>query len=118
MSGYLIARESEMEQNGKWTLVRRALDLNALGMGLVEIPPGGDIPAHDETDRDQEEVFITLSGSPTLLIGDDEHPAPAGTYARVDPELRRQVVNRGPEPARVLIVSAPRSSGYAPMGWN
>jgi quercetin dioxygenase-like cupin family protein len=118
MPGYTIARDAEMETNGKWTLVRRALALESFGIGLVDIPPGGDIPAHDETERDQEEVFIVLSGTPTLIVGGDEHDAPAGTYARVDPEVHRQVVNRGDEPARVLIVSAPRGSGYEAMGWN
>jgi hypothetical protein len=28
------------------------------------------------------------------------------------------MVNRGDEVASVLIVSAPRQSGYEPMGWN
>ena len=56
-------------------------------------------------------------------IGDDrsidgvDHPAPAGTYARLDPEPKRTVRNDGDGPATVLIVSAPRSSGYEPMGW-
>lgn len=118
MASYTIARDTDMERDGNWTLVRRALEVESFGIGLVEIPPGGDIPAHDETGRDQEEVFIVLSGSPTLIIDAEEHAAPAGTYVRVAPAVRRQVVNRGDDPARVLIVSAPTSSGYQPMSWN
>jgi hypothetical protein len=38
-------------------------------------------------------------------------------FARLDPEHRRTVRNDGSEPADVLIVSAPRSSGYEPMAW-
>jgi hypothetical protein len=37
--------------------------------------------------------------------------------ARLDPEHRRTVRNDGDEQASVLIVSAPRSSGYEPMSW-
>lgn len=118
MHGYAIVHRDDMERNGNWSLCRRALDLGALGMGLVEIPPGGSIPGHDEAERDQEEVFIVLSGAPTMLIGKEEHPAPAGTFVRVDPELWRQMRNDGTEPASVLIVSAPRTSGYEAMGWN
>ena len=118
MNEFQIVHRDDMETNGNWTLCRRALDLGSLGMGLVEIPPGGSIPAHDETERDQEEVFIVLSGSPVLVIDDQEHPAPEGTFARIDPALRRHVTNPGPDPAQVLIVSAPRTSGYEPMGWN
>jgi hypothetical protein len=46
-----------------------------------------------------------------------EHPAPAGTFARVDPEPTRTVVNSSDEPTTVLIASAPRSSGYEPLDW-
>jgi hypothetical protein len=37
---------------------------------------------------------------------------------RLDPELRRTVRNTSERPISVLIVSAPRTSGYEPMGWN
>lgn len=117
-AGYTIAHRDALERDGNWSLCRRSLGLASFGMGLVDIPPGGSIPAHDESDRDQEEVFIVLSGNPTLVIDGEEHPAPAGTFARLDPHLHRQVVNPGTEAASVLIVSAPRGSGYEPMGWN
>jgi len=97
--------------------VRRSLDCRSFGVNLVEIPPGGSIPEHDETGRDQEELFFVVSGSPVLVIDDDEQPAAPGTFARVDPSHRRTVRNRGDEPASVLIVSAPRTSGYVPMDW-
>ena len=70
-----------------------------------------------ETDRDHEEVFIILDGSPSLVVDGREIETPAGTFARLDPHLSRTVVNHGEEPASVLIVSAPRSSGYEPMEW-
>ena len=35
----------------------------------------------------------------------------------LDPGLQRTVVNRGEEIAAVLIVSAPRTSGYEPLDW-
>jgi mannose-6-phosphate isomerase-like protein (cupin superfamily) len=62
-------------------------------------------------------MFYVLSGSPTLVVDGEEHPAGAGTLARLDPEHRRTVRNGGEEPASVLIASAPRSSGYEPMEW-
>jgi len=107
----------DLERTGNWLLARRSLGVEAFGINVVDIPVGGRIPEHDETSRDQEEVFVVLSGSPVLVVDGHEHPAPAGTLARLDPEPRRTVVNSGDEPARVLIVSAPRSSGYVPMDW-
>ena len=115
--GVTIRRREELERTGNWLLARRSLGLRAFGMNLVEIPPGGAIPEHDETERDQEEVFVVLSGSPALVVDGEEMAAPAGTFARLDPELRRTVANPGSEPALVLICSAPRTSGYEPMEW-
>jgi uncharacterized cupin superfamily protein len=115
--GYKLAHWDDCETAGNWRLVRRTLELDAFGINLVEIAPGEQIPEHDETGRDQEEVFYTLEGDPTLVIDGEDHPARAGTFARLDPEHRRTVRNDGPVPARVLIVSAPRSSGYEPMEW-
>ena len=114
---FKLAHRDDCETTGNWRLVRRTLDLHAFGVNLVDIPPGEQIPEHDETGRDQEEVFYVVSGSPTLVVDGDDHPAPAGTFARLDPEHTRTVRNDGEEPASVLIASAPRSSGYQPMEW-
>ena len=115
--GYVIAHESELERTGGWTLVRRSLGCRSFGVNLVEIPPGGSIPEHDERERDQEELFYVVTGTPTLVIDGVDHPAGPGVFARVDTELRRTVRNDGPEPCSVLIVSAPTTSGYTPMEW-
>jgi mannose-6-phosphate isomerase-like protein (cupin superfamily) len=114
---YKIAHLDELERTGGWGLVRRSLEIESFGANVVEIGPGETIPEHDERDRDQEELFFVLSGTSLLSIDGEEHPAPAGTFARLDPEHRRTVRNPGPDVASVLIVSAPRTSGYQPMGW-
>ena len=107
----------DCETTGTWSLVRRTLGVQAFGVNVVEIPPGDQIPEHDETERDQEEVFFVVSGSPTLVVDGEHHPARAGTFARLDPQHTRTVRNDGEVPAQVLIASAPRSSGYVPMEW-
>jgi uncharacterized cupin superfamily protein len=112
-----LAHRDDCETAGDWQLVRRTLELRAFGVNVVEIPPGEQIPEHDEVDRDQEEVFYVLTGSPTLLIDGESHPARAGTFARLDPVHSRTVRNDSDDPASMLIISAPRSSGYEPMSW-
>jgi quercetin dioxygenase-like cupin family protein len=114
---FKLAHRDECEMAGNWQLVRRTLELRAFGVNVVEIAPGEQIPEHDEADRDQEEVFYVLGGSPTLVVDGESHAADAGTFARLDPVHRRTVRNDGDEPASVLIISAPRSSGYEPMEW-
>jgi mannose-6-phosphate isomerase-like protein (cupin superfamily) len=114
---FQIAHTDDCETAGNWRLVRRTLDVGSFGINVVEIPPGEQIPEHDETGRDQEEVFYVLAGSPTLVIDSEEHHVRAGTFARIDPNHSRTVSNGGEETASVLIVSAPRSSGFQPMDW-
>lgn len=118
MTGFHIAHRDEMERSGNWSLCRRALGLRSFGMGLVEIPPGESIPEHDETERDQEEVFVFLNGEATIVIDGTEHGVGEGTFVRVDPELQRTVRNTSDTSISVLIISAPRRSGYEPMPWN
>ena len=118
MAVFTIVHLDELERPfPKWALARKSLGLSSFGMNVVELPPGETIPEHDETERDQEEVFLTLSGAVSVVIDGEEHPAPAGTFVRLDPEPQRTVVNTGDADASVLIISAPRTSGYEPMGW-
>jgi uncharacterized cupin superfamily protein len=117
MSDFTILQVDEVETSGNWLLARRSLGLTAFGMNIVDIAPGERIPEHDETERDQEEVFVVVSGTPEIVIDGEAHELTAGCMARLDPHLTRTVSNPGSEPARVLIVSAPRTSGYEPMEW-
>ena len=118
MNGLTIRHDDELERDyGKWVLVRRSLGVSSFGINAVELPPGESIPEHDETGRDHEELFLVLEGEPTLVVEDADHPLREGSFARLDPTLKRTVRNDGDSVARVLIVSAPVSSGYEPMGW-
>lgn len=118
MADYTIMHVDELEHPWpKWILARKSLGVRSFGMNITELQPGEQIPEHDETERGQEEVFVTLSGSPTMVIEGQEHPAPEGTYARLDPAPKRHIVNNGDTTARVLIISAPTTSGYVPMDW-
>jgi uncharacterized cupin superfamily protein len=115
--GYVIADRDELERAGNWSLVRRSVGCRSFGVNLVDIAPGESIPEHDETDRDQEELFYVISGSPSIVIDGEDHDAPSGTFARIDPARRRTVRNDGEQVSSVLIMSAPTTSGYQPMEW-
>ena len=118
MPGFTIKHLNDFERPfPKWALARRSLGLQSFGMNVVELPPGESIPEHDETPTDQEEVFIILSGEATMVIDGNDHPAPAGTFTRLDPEPLRTVANRSDGDVTVLIVSAPRTSGYTAPDW-
>ena len=117
MPGYTVKHLDDLERSGRWSLVRRTLGVGSFGLNVVEMAPGQGIPEHDETGRDQEEVFVVLDGELVFVVDGDRHPAPRGTFLRCDPSATRTAVNESDAAARLLIVSAPRSSGYEPMDW-
>ncbi|HEY6016433.1 MAG TPA: cupin domain-containing protein [Gaiellaceae bacterium] len=114
---FTIVHTDDLERSGRWALVRRSLELRSFGANMVEIQPGTQIPEHDETERDQEEVFLVLQGDAVAVLDGVRYAAPAGTFVRADPEVVRTIANDSDAPATVLIVSAPRSSGYEPLDW-
>lgn len=118
MGDFTIKHDDELERDyGKWVLVRRSLGVSTFGINTVELPPGDSIPEHDETGRDHEELFFVVDGTPTLVVDGADHPLREGSFARLDPQPKRTVRNDGKSVARVLIVSAPVSSGYEPLDW-
>jgi uncharacterized cupin superfamily protein len=114
---FTVGHEDDFERSGRWVLVRRSLGVESFGLNMVEIEPGSRIPEHDETESDQEEVYIVLAGTAVAIVDGVEHPAPAGTFVRLDPEPLRTIANVGDEPVKLLMVSAPRASGYEPPDW-
>ena len=65
--GYTIKRIDEFEEmegsgGATWRLARKSLGAEAFGFNVVDIEAGGEIPAHDHTGDNQEEVFIILEG--------------------------------------------------------
>lgn len=81
--------------------LRRALGVSTFGMNQIVLQPGerGRIHAHAR----QEEVYIILEGTLTLLVDGEPVDLPTGRVARVAPEVRRQLANFGP--GRVVLIA-------------
>jgi uncharacterized cupin superfamily protein len=109
----------EMEGSGgcTWHLARKSLGAEAFGFNVVDIEPGGELPAHDESESGQEEVFAVLGGEAVLVANEEEFPAPAGTFVRYSPSVKRSVRNRSDSPVRILLIGVPGDSGYEPLSW-
>jgi quercetin dioxygenase-like cupin family protein len=121
--GYTIKSVDEFEEmegsgGATWRLARKTLRAESFGFNVVDIAPGGQIPQHDHTGDNQEEVFIILEGRATIIAGDNEHEAPAGTYCRYAPEVSRTIRNDSDAKVRALLVGVPVDSGYQQMPWG
>jgi uncharacterized cupin superfamily protein len=122
MANYAIKQRDEferMEGSGDctWLLARKALGTGAFGYNLVEIAPGGQIPAHDEGQSRQVELYVILEGEAVMLLDGEEHPAPAGTFASLEPPATRQILNRSDSPVTALLIGVQPEGGYEPMSW-
>jgi uncharacterized cupin superfamily protein len=100
-----------------WMLARKALGTSAFGFNLVEIEPGGSLPEHDEAGSGQVELYIVLEGDATIAVDGQELPAPAGTYASLDPGSSRTLLNHSDEPVTALLVGVLPNDGYQPPPW-
>jgi uncharacterized cupin superfamily protein len=108
-----------MEGSGgaTWRLARKALGTRSFGYNLVEIAPGGQIPEHDETGSGQDELYIILEGEATMRLGGKDHPAPAGTFASIDPPASRTILNRSDAPVTALLIGVDPTGSYEPASW-
>jgi uncharacterized cupin superfamily protein len=121
--GYTIKRVDEFEEmegsgGATWRLARKTLGAESFGFNVVDIEAGGEIPAHDHSDEDQEEVFVILEGEGTIVTDGEEHDAPVGTFCRFAPEVNRTIRNKSDAPVRALLIGVPVKSGYEPMSWG
>jgi uncharacterized cupin superfamily protein len=122
MANYAIKHQEEferMEGSGEcnWLLARKALGTGAFGYNLVEIGPGGQIPEHDEAQSGQVEVYAILDGEAVFRLDGEDHPAPAGTFASIEPAATRQILNRSDAPVTALLIGVQPEGGYEPMSW-
>jgi quercetin dioxygenase-like cupin family protein len=121
--GYTISSVDDFEEmegsgNATWRLARKSLGAEAFGFNVVDIEPGGQIPEHDHSGDNQEEVFIILDGQATIVTDGEEHDAPAGTFCRYAPEVRRTIRNNSDGTVRALLIGVPVDSGYVQMPWG
>jgi quercetin dioxygenase-like cupin family protein len=120
--GYTIKHRDEFESmqgsgDSTWRLARKALGTSAFGFNLVEIDPGGGIPEHDEAESGQVELYIVLEGDAVLRIEGEDHEAPAGTFASIEPPAKRTILNRSDAPLTAMLIGVQPEGGYEPMSW-
>jgi mannose-6-phosphate isomerase-like protein (cupin superfamily) len=85
----------------RFVSLRRPLGMTSFGMNqlVLESRQRGRIHRHER----QEEIYVVLEGTLTLLVEREEHVLGPDEVVRVAPDLRRQLVNRGPD--RVVLLA-------------
>jgi mannose-6-phosphate isomerase-like protein (cupin superfamily) len=100
--------------------LRRQLGVTSFGLNLIVLQPRqrGRIHRHER----QEEVYLVLEGTLTLVVEGDESTLERDELVRVAPELRRQLVNRGPGRLALLALGGSGEhagrDGLAYLSWD
>jgi mannose-6-phosphate isomerase-like protein (cupin superfamily) len=82
--------------------LRRQLGVTSFGLNQIVLQPGQRLRIHRH--ERQEEVYLVLEGNLTLTLEGEESEFGEGNLIRVAPEVRRQLVNRGPRRMVVLAI--------------
>jgi mannose-6-phosphate isomerase-like protein (cupin superfamily) len=86
------------DAENRFVRLRHELGVTSFGLNQIVLHPGqrGRIHAHER----QEEVYLVLEGTLSLLVEGEESTHEQGKLVRVAPNVRRQLVNRGPASTR------------------
>lgn len=100
---------------------RAELGVTAWGMQVLTLPPNWDgYPNHkhdaDAFDPNQEEVYIPLEGSATLVADGTEFELRPGIMARVGPEQLRKILP-GSDGIRLLALGG-KPGAFEPGAWT
>src|SRR3954465_582244 len=92
----------EDDAENRFVRLRAELGVTSFGLNQIVLHPGqrGRIHAHER----QEEVYLVLEGTLSLLVEGEESTHERGELIRVAPGVRRQLVNRGPENLHLLPI--------------
>ncbi len=124
MADATILRLEEMEAfyDGLVLRARASLGVTSWGMQVFNLPPQFDqYPNHHHgegaVDPGQEEVYVPLAGSATLLLDGERHRLEPGAWARVGVSQLRRLLP-GEDGFRYLAVGGTPGRAFVPPGWT
>ena len=98
---------------------RVPLNCEHCGVSYVRLAPGAKGVAHRH--KRQEEIYVLVSGSASMKVGDDELELRPFDAVRVPPQVMRGI-RGGPDGAEVIAIGAPNTGpgdGDEPdPGWS
>ena len=66
--------------------------------------PAARSPSTTRPSSGQVELYVILEGEAVLRIEGEDHPAPAGTFASIEPPASRTILNRSDAPVTAMLI--------------
>jgi hypothetical protein len=123
MSGYSVAHLDEIDEvsDGRepWRPVRHHFGITAFGINAWTGRDAGDriINEHDESDDENEELYLVLRGRAAFELDGERLDAPAGTLVCVRSEVKRTAFAEEPGTTIIAVGGVP-GKAYEPVGWE
>ena len=102
MSDDITTTKLGVEPGERFASLKRPLGVVSFGMNQIVLGPGERNRIHRHLR--QEEVYVVLEGTLTLVIEGESHDYSKGEVVRLAPAVRRQIVNRRREPLSLLAL--------------
>jgi mannose-6-phosphate isomerase-like protein (cupin superfamily) len=101
----VVVAPGEGHRIGNVEFLARTSESPRFNFGIIEIAAGRVLEEHVHADED--DAFYILEGELTFTFGDEEAPAPPGTFVLVPPGVEHGFRNDGSAPVRMLNIHAP-----------
>ena len=120
MSGVTIKRIDECDyyqgpnavSGIKFRTAGRQLGVTAWGMNVLDLEAGcTGYPEHDHVKDGQEEVYVVLNGSATLVTSAGQFPVEEGMLIRVEADTKRKFL-AGRDGLRLLAIGGTPGQAY------
>lgn len=110
----------DFEAGERFVRLRDTLGVSSFGFNQLLLEPGQGSRIHRH--ERQEEVYVVLEGTLTLEYDGERHELGRGDVARVAPDVRRQLSNRGTERVALLAFGGAEPhvgrDGVAYLAWD
>jgi quercetin dioxygenase-like cupin family protein len=113
---------TKLDRDGedRFQRLRQELRVSTFGLNLLRLRPGERSRIHRH--EQQEEVYLVLEGTLTLLVEGEPRDLRPGELARVAPDVRRQLANDGDELLLIVALGGAKEhfgrDGRAYFSWE
>src|SRR5579875_2716835 len=96
----------------RFARLRAPLGVNSFGINVLTFEAGQRNRIHRH--KRQEEVYVVLEGTLNLMVEGEPSEYEVGDIVRVAPQVRSQLVNRGPATLRLIALGGDADHKHEP----